>query len=93
MTDENFNQLFNDLCYLVENNKVPEIKKPLSLRGITNISLFYSIRLIHNDLIKTRKIRPSFKKFLKTYFETTGNYSNYDVEFSKARHKPKIYPY
>ncbi len=93
MSDENFKQLFNDLCYLVENNTVPEIKKPLSLNGITSISLLHTIRLIHNDLIKTRKIRQSFKIFLKTYFHQLSNYSNMDVEFSKAIHKPNIYPF
>jgi hypothetical protein len=91
MTDENFNQLFNDLCYLVENNEVPEIKKPLSQIGVSNQSIIYTVRLIHKDLFTTTKIRPSFIEFLQKYFQQLCNMENMQVAFSKR--PPKKYPY
>ena len=91
MTDENFNQLFNDLCYLVENNSVPEIKKPLSEIGVSNQSIIYTVRLIHKDLFTTTKIRPSFIEFLQKYFQQLGEIDNMLIAFSKQ--PPKKYPY
>ena len=91
MTDENFNQLFEDLCYLVENDKVPTIKNPLPQMGISNQSIIYTMRLIHTDLFTTNKIRPSFISFLEMYFHQLNSYENMKVAFSKK--PPKLYPF
>jgi hypothetical protein len=91
MTTENFNLLFKDLCYLVKNDSLPEITKPLPQMGVSNQSIIYTVRLIHKDIFTTTKIKPSFIEFLQRYFQQLSNMENMKVAFSKKM--PKKYPY
>lgn len=91
MTTENFNLLFKDLCYLVQNDSLPEITKPLPQMGVSNQSIIYTVRLIHKDIFTTTKVRPSFIEFLQKYFQQLSNVENMKVAFSKKM--PKKYPY
>lgn len=91
MSDADFERLFKDLCYLIENNALPTISNPLAQIGVSNQSIIYTLRLIHQELFTTNKIRPSFVEFLQKYFAQLSDIGNMQVTFSKKA--PKNYPF
>lgn len=91
MDKNDFRKLFHDICYLVNYDKVPVIKKPLKQIIISNQSLIYTFRLIHKDIFTTSKIKDSFHEFLKKYFLQLNNRENIRGDLSKKA--PKNYPF
>lgn len=91
MTDKEFERLFSDLCYLVENDELPSFDAPMRQIGVTNASLIYTFREIHKEIFTTKKIKDSFIEFLEKYFAQLANYESMRVAFSKK--KPKLYPF